>query len=336
MEENSSCRKRVKSFIAASVIVNTLVNSVLDMLTKNLEAEVPTFSSELMLRLPGIAATVIILTAMYLTGKGLTGEKRKAIILMSSVFLAQSATDALAEIFSCTAEVMTTLKYITPQVFSVIATAVSLIEIPFVIIAAYYIFTAFEGVNPRFNGQCLIDSQMPLSRARTRFFAYQLIGGFVLGTAASLPPILIGLLTLQEFYDVETLMIISSQVATVFLGIAGLLLNYVAGYRAYKSRTDAMAFVACSALSARISNIFINLLLIPQSLSLSNSIESATQGSMDYTGAMTSVGTTGIFGILTMAVSIVVPLVMLQYFFSQAKITLFNEEQCGECNPSLG
>jgi len=318
MKENITYQKQTKIFISAAVIVHTLFYSLLSMLTENIDYKNPTLASELMLRLPSIAVTIITLTLFFLMGKRLTDDKRKALIFMGSVYFGINVVNALTAFFSCGVETVITLGYLKPDVLAFSAVVIELIEIPFAVIAAYYAFTAFEGLNSRTGDVGLDRSQMPLSRARIRYFAYEFIGGIVIGAFSTLPTFLISFFAMESIYtnNADSFIVITTQVVAVFTGLASLILIYIAGYRPFRSRIDAMAFVACSGLSSEISRIFVNLLLIPQMLALNIFTSGAFEGETDLVSALTTVGTTGILSILAVLVSIGTALFMLKCFFS--------------------
>ncbi len=327
MEENLSYRKQTKAFIAIAVIIHTLFYTGLNMLTRDIDYKNPTLTSELMLRLPSIAVTVITLTLFFLMGKKLTDDKRKALIFMGSVYFGSRVVNAVTGFFACGLDALTTLRYITPNVFGILTAIIEIIEIPFVIIAAYYAFTAFEGLNPNFSGESLDRSQMPLGRARTRYFAYELIGGAVMGMITVMPTFVAGFFIGQNYLDgdFEVWITVAAQAFSALSVAAGLLFVYIAGYRPFRSRIDAFAFIACSGLSGEVSRIFTNLLLIPQMLSL-NSLTSGVYESEAELGSMLiTAGTSGIFSILTVVISIGTALFMLKYFFSETKVTLFGQ-----------
>lgn len=311
-------QKQTKIFISAAVIVHTLFYSLLNMLTENIDYKNPTLSSELMLRLPSIAVTAVTLTLFFLMGKKLTDDKRKAIIFMSSIYFGSKIVNALTEFLSCGVEAAITLGYLKPDMLALSSVAISIIEIPFAVIAAYYAFTAFEGLNSKFTGESLDSSKMPLSRARMRYCAYELIGGIVIGMLSTLPAFIISFFAMEGVYanNSDAFIVIATQFTAAFGSLAGLVIIYIAGYRPFRSRTDAMAFVACSGLSAKISNIFVNLLLIPQMLAFNGFMSSALEGEMEMKGILMSAGTTGGFGVLMTLVSIGTALFMLKYFFS--------------------
>ncbi len=318
MEENLRYQKRIKTFISIVVIVHTLSYSLLNFLTKDIDYKNPTLSSELMLRLPSIAVTIITLTLFFFMGKKLTDDKRKAIIFMGSVYFGINVVNAVTEFLSCGVEAAITLGYLEPGMLALSAVVISIIEIPFAVIAAYYAFAAFEGLNSKLGGESLEQSQMPLSRARTRYCAYEIIGGIVIGILSTLPAFIISFFVMESVYtnDSDSFIVITTQFVSAFGSFASFIIIYIAGYRPFGSRTDAMAFVACSGLSSEISRIFVNLLLIPQMLALNSFTSGAFEGEIELAGALTTVGTTGIFGILTFLVTIGTALLMLKYFFS--------------------
>lgn len=326
MEESLSMQKRTKAFMAVAVVAQVLLLSVYSMLSADIDYRHPTLMSELTLRVPSIAITVLILVMSFLLGKKLTGDKRKAVVFMATVYFGRSVVGAVTAFVTCAFDVLNTLGHISPGAFSALSAAVSIIEIPFAVIAAYYAFAAFEGLSPQFYGRSLADSQLTLSRARLRYFAYELIGGLIIGIITSLPTMLISLLTLQEFNDVSTLTVIATKAASAFSGLAGLLLVYVAGYRACKSSVDAMAFVACMALSGAIGGIFTNLVVIPQNLMLNSFVTGGIEGGLKASDVLMTTAATGATVIVALITSIVIPLIMMKYFFSQARITLFSEE----------
>lgn len=318
MEENMTYQKRTKIFLSVAVIVYTLLYFLLSMLTENIDYKNPTLSSELMLRLPSIAVTVITLTMFFLMGKKLTDDKRKAMIFMASIYFGSNVVNAVTKFFSCGVEAAITLSYLKPDALASSAVVIELIEIPFTVIAAYYAFTAFEGLNSKLGGESLEQSQMPLSRARIRYFAYELIGGIAISIFSTVPTLLISFFAMESIYtnDNYSFIVIATQVASVFTVSADLVLIYIAGYRPFRSRIDAMAFVACSGLSGEISRIFINLLLIPQMLAFNSFTSGVFEAGKELEGVLATAGTTGIFGILTSVISIGLALFMLKYFFS--------------------
>ena len=327
MEENLNYQKQTKAFIAIAVIANTLFYSVLSILTRDIDYKNPTLNSELMLRLPSIAVTIILLTLLFFMGKKLTDDKKKALIFMGSVYFGDRVVSAVTAFFSCGLDALTTLRYITPNVFGILTAVIEIIEIPFVIVAAYYAFTAFEGLNPKFGGENLDQSQMPLGRARTRYFVYELIGSTVIGTLSTLPTFLLGFFAMNSLYtsNSETFTVILTQIASAF-SPAVLLFIYIAGYKPYKSRIDGMAFIACSGLSGEVSRILTNLLLIPQMLSLNSLTSGAYEIEAELGSVLIRAGSTGILSILTVVISIGISLFMLKYFFPPMKVTLFTEQ----------
>lgn len=328
MEEKLSYQKRTKSFITIAVIVHTLFYTALNMLVKDNDYKNPTLASELMLRLPSIAVTVITLTLFFLMGKKLTDDKRKALIFMGSIYFGSRVVNAVTVFFSCGLDALLTLGHLKPNLILPLNTAIEIIEIPFVITAAYYAFTAFEGLNSKFTGESLNQSKMPLGRARTRYFVYELIGNTLIGTLSTLPTFLLGFFAMNSLYtnNSETFAVILTQIASAF-SPAVLLFIYIAGYKPYKSRIDGMAFIACAGLSGEVSRIFTNLLLIPQMLSLNNLISGAHEIEAELGSVLIRAGSTGILSILTLVISIGTSLFMLKYFFSETKITLFSETE---------
>lgn len=323
MEENLSYKKKCKAFISAAVIVNTVIFTALNFIVKDSATESPTFYSELMLRIPAIAATLIALVLLFLIGKKLTGDNRKTVVFMGAVYFGHSIVDAVTLFVHYTLESLSETGYIAQNIITISEIAIPVIEIPFAIAIACFAFSTFEGYNRKSYGITLEDSKLGLSRARTRYFAYEIIGGLVAGIITAIPTLLVSLLTLQEFNDVALLTTITAKFSLAIGTVVGLFINYLAGYRPYRSRVDAMGFVACSALSAKIVTIPANLIAIPEILALNKMTANVAEAEVNLSSFLPITGASSFLSVLLAAVTLGTALFMLRYFFSKETIPTF-------------
>ena len=113
---------------------------------------------------------------------------------------------------------------------------------------------------------------------------------------------------------------------TSWLGsVISLALLFLAGYKAYKSLTDGIAFGVCSGVAGGISGIFTGIMIIPLRLGI-NYLTTALQSDVNPTYmTLISVGM-GAFSVIAAVVGFAVELIMLKYFFPPIKVTLFSEQ----------
>ena len=238
---------------------------------------------------------------------------------MASVYSGILVVNAVSEILPCIAESLSSLGYIHPDLLSAVTVAVNILRIPFAVMLANYTFIAFEGHN---DTASLDDSQLTLSRARNRYIAYQLIGGMVIGLLATLPTFVLSYLINSVYNNTPgAFSAITANVSSIFSSLAGILIIYFAGYKPYKNRLDGIAFIACYEFANGINSIFISLLTIPQMLTLGNFTTSVTESAIDVTGIASISVVTGIYTLLTTALSIITPVLIMKYFFSNKNTT---------------
>lgn len=329
MEESLRYKNKIKTFTLTAAVINGIFSALLNFTTEKLDAYYTAQNtdpvSHILFYLPKIIITVVSFALFFLLGKKLTANNRKAVIFMGAICFGAEIVNLITLWLTAAKDLLTSLGHLTE--ISILTTVLPIITIPFTALAASHAFTVFEGLHPKLDGKCLNNSRMPLSRARNRYIGYELIGGFVIGLISTMPVFIAGFLMADSFgsenYDplLENIALISS----AFGGVLSFAVMYFAGYKPYKNHIDAIAFVACSNLGGNIGVIFTNTLYFIQNKFFptvsSELIEEANW--LEVTGSLTS---TTIFSGISFIIPLGMTLFIMKYFFSQPKITLFNQE----------
>ncbi len=332
MEERLSYKQRIKTFTKIAAAINGVASALLNFTTEKLDAYFTAQDTEplsqLLFYLPRTILIAVLLSLFFVLGKKLTSDNRKAVVFMGAIYFGAEIVNLITIYLTAAQDFLASLGYLTESAILILTSVIPVIAIPLTALAANLAFTAFEGLHPKFCGKCLDNSELPLSRARSRYVGYELIGALVIGLVSVFPIFIVGFLTADNFgtdnYEslLENIVLISS----AFGGMMSFAVTYFAGYKPYKSHIDAMAFIACSGLGANIGIIFSNILYFIQNSLFPASPTELTEGA-DYLEAIGSLASTTAFSGISVFVPLVVTVFIMKYFFSQTKITLFSETE---------
>lgn len=331
MEESLSYRKQIKQFTLIAAIIDGILTALLNFTVGKLDAYYTAQNTEplkqMLFYLPKFIFVLITLSLFFILGKKLTNDNRKAIIFMGAVYFGSELVNLITIWLTAAQDLLTSLGYLTESTILILTTVMPVVTIPFTALAANLAFTVFEGLHPKSKGVCLDDSQMSLSRARSRYVGYELIGGFVVGLITIMPVFVAGILITDSYGadDFEPFLENLTLIATSFGAVASILLMYYAGYKPYKSHSDAMAFLGCSGLGGALGSIFTNILILTENNLFPSSVTELVE-TTDILGAIGSLTATTAFSAIALAIPIILTVVLMKYFFSQTKITLFGQD----------
>lgn len=329
MTENTTNTKRTALHIIIAeilgVILSSLTRKVSFMFINNMYQQGMHQYDKLISDISNSFSIVLVLAVYLLTGYIMTKDKRKSIIFASTLSFSSSIVGIvyffISSIYNC---IDTTDAYIYLPDSDIFFTIISIIEIPFVILAAFFFYTALEGNNKKISGS-LITSEMTLSRAKKRYIGYSVIGGIAIGIILSIPSAVLLLLKIESDIAYSTIIGLTEWFTSILI----LAFMYLAGYRAYKSHVDAIAFSACSALIAKISSLFFFLYSVFVDVLSTKLTELRTSpiGDSFYYYLDMVVSVDYINSIISFVVCLLLAIVLFKYFFSDAKINLFTEQE---------
>ena len=328
MEESLSYKKRIKTFTKIAAAIHGVLSALLNFTNETLEAHYTARETEplsqFLFYLPKIILAVVMLSLFFMLGKKLTKDNRKAVLFMGAIYFGAEIVNIFTVYLTVARDLLPALGYFTETTVLILTSVIPVITIPLTALAANLAFTAFEGLHPKLDGKCLDNSQMYLSRARSRYVGYEIVGGFVVGLISSMPLFIAGILTADNFDEslLENIVLIAS----AFGGLMSFVIMYYAGYKPYKNHIDGIAFIACSNLGGNIGIIFSNILyFIQNSIFPTNTTELIEEAStLESIGTLAS--STAFSGI-SVFIPLVVTVLLMKYFFSNTRITLFSEDE---------
>lgn len=293
--------------LAANMLSSVISGLVLQILGESLgrsTSSVVNACMNLVVNLIGLAATLIL-------GRILTKDKRGSLVFAGSMFFGRGVVAIVSSLISEILIGMISYTSISDREFSTIITIKEFVFIIPAFFVAYYIYTALEGMNAKFDGS--IDTvQLTLSQARKRYIIFTLIGIVVVSVFVSGPNFI---LNATEFYSQNTFLSSLIVSLSTWLGneVIAFAFIYLAGYLVNRSHIDAFAYTSCSFLSSKISSIFFSLLGIPYQLLISKTQQGVTD--MDYSSMLTLSISTTVYGIIVFVIEVAVMMAVLKFFF---------------------
>lgn len=332
MEESLSYKKRIKTFTKIAAAIHGVLSALLNFTNETLEAHYTAQETEplsqFLFYLPKIILAVVMLSLFFMLGKKLTKDNRKAVLFMGAIYFGAEIVNIFTVYLTVARDLLPALGYFTETTVLILTSVIPVITIPLTALAANFAFTAFEGLHPKLSGNRLDNSQMSLSRAKSRYVGYELIGGFVVGLISSIPLFIAGFLMADNFTsdNNETLLENIVLISGTFAGTMSFAVMYLAGYKPYKNHIDGIAFIACSNLGGNIGIIFTNILYFIQ-----NNIfpTSSTELIEEANGleAIGSLASSTAFSGISVFIPLVITVFIMKYFFSNTRITLFSETE---------
>lgn len=334
MTENTNNKKRIALHIIIAAIFNYGLRMLSDAATSVVlinyipENLIYKYNQPVIYTARLITAVLTVMT-YFIIGRLLTKDKSKSVIFAGSLYFGTQVTLIASSLLGCVTDFLFNYGSITGPTRANLLLAIDIIVIPLFIFASYFFFTALEGINTKFKSS-LTDTEITLKRARLRFLTYSVIGSVVIGAVTSAPNLI--------FYFLRTdntlLTTITNDIVEWLSHILTVLLFVLMGYKVSKNLVDTIAFGACSGIAGAFSNIILLAVNIPSSLATSHVNELIRNGAENVAALSASLSVINLATTITAAVpALIISLVMLRYFFPEAKITLFTDNaSCKECN----
>ena len=328
MEEKIINKRKIAIFASVAIIISYIFSALSNVTISYLLADyTESMTSEfrqLFESCSGLAVNLLTLAAFLILGHILTKDKRKTFIFAGSMYFGKQA---VAIISSLIIAILKILMYAGKLYSSNYAQGIlftNIVFIPAIILVAYTFYTALEGINGKISGS-LDTTELTLSRARKRYLCYILIGAVITGVITSAPSLLYVYMGHETSSFLSTLTTALTELTSWLGNVISITLLFLAGYKAYKSLTDGIAFGVCSGVAGGISGIFTGIMIIPLRLGI-NYLTTALQSDVNPTYmTLISVGM-GAFSVIAAVVGFAVELIMLKYFFPPIKVTLFSEQ----------
>ncbi len=338
MNENTANKRKTGIFISAAVLINIAVKFLANFISSSFLSDSFIEASDdlenlamnrLIADLPSYIASVISLIIFLVMGYLFTGNKKKTIIFTGALYFGESAVSILSSLIDKISKIAINYNFASTSSVTSFLVILPVILSPLVIFLAYLAFTGFEGINTKLNSQSLENSQMTLSRARKRYLAYSIIGGLAVAAVNS------GILYLIDYFALSNYnpadpdsyisfdFTISASAISWLSSLAILVIIYVAGYKPFKSHTDAMAFVGVDKLALMLVSVVSKLVYIIYSFIVNKVFIEADN--IGYAYSLTTSIYGSVSSILATIATFIVALLLFRYFFQEAKITLFTE-----------
>lgn len=329
MDENRLIyKKKAGIFITAIILADYLIRTCVNML---LPYFITTFSTEggyadkfkLFNQVVSICLSVLSIFLIFFVGWLFTRDKRKTVIFSGSIYFGKSAAGLVYSLVSTVANCLVQTAGLNERTFSAIITVGQLITIPLIIAAAYFVFTAFEGINPKLETS-LSNSEMLLHRAKNRYLVTYIIVAITTSFLVSGPSLIIPYCASYAMFDIteySTAITVITKVLSWLSGVIGFTVIYYAGYKPYRNHTDGMSFVCISEITGTISGLIINIAMLPF-----NFLLTTVQSSGNYKLMLILSSITGATTLIALAVDIILIIFTLRFFFSKSKISLFVED----------
>ena len=328
MEENMINKKKITVFSAVAIIISYVISSLSNVaMTYFLADHMDSITSELTQLFEscsGLVVNLLTLSAFLILGNILTKDKRKTFIFAGSMYFGKQVVAIASSLITA---ILNTLMRAGVMYSSTLANCIlinNIIFIPVIILVSYNLYTALEGINDKIGGS-LDTTELTLSRARKRYLCYVLIGAVITAVITSAPSFIYVFMGHETTPSLITLSYAITELAAWLSNVISLALLFLAGYKAYNSLTDGIAFGVSSGVAGGISGIFTGILIVPLRFGI-NYLTTALQSDVNPSYmALISVGM-GAFSVITVVIAYAVNLIMLKYFFPPMKVTLFSEQ----------
>lgn len=335
MEENMINKRKIAVFSAVAIIIsygiNALLNVVTAQFTSSHQESMTSELYQLFTYCSGLVSGVLTLAVFLIVGYILTRDKRKTFIFAGSMYLGKQSVAIITSLISTVLHSLMYAGVLTSTDSSRAVFAADLLFVPLDIFVAYFIYTALEGVNRKFDGG-LEKTEMTLPRARTRYIVYALIGSVVVGVLGTAPNLIISLVSLDTIGSVWITVI--SRLATWLSNTLSLAILFFAGYKAYNSVIDGMAFGVCSGVAGGMTGVITSLLYLPLVYGMNYYMSALESGINPMYMSYLSVGM-GAFSVVSAVISFVGVCIMMKYFFPVMKVALFSEQTPVSEAPSI-
>ena len=329
MEENNIISKRkIAIFSTVAIIISyifsTLSNVTISYLLADYTESMTSEFRQLFESCSGLAVNLLTLAAFLILGHILTKDKRKTFIFAGSMYFGKQAVAIISSLIIAILKILMYAGKLYSSNYAQGILITNIVFIPVIILVAYTFYTALEGINGKISGS-LDTTELTLSRARKRYLCYALIGAVITGVITSAPNLIYVFMGHETSSFLSTLTTALTELTSWLGSVISLALLFLAGYKAYKSLTDGIAFGVCSGVAGGISGIFTGIMIIPLRLGI-NYLTTALQSDVNPTYmTLISVGM-GAFSVIAAVVGFAVELIMLKYFFPPIKVTLFSEQ----------
>ena len=328
MEEKLINKKRIAIFASVAIIISYIFTALSNVTVSYLMADyTESMTSEfrqLFESCSGLAVNLLTLSAFLILGHILTKDKRKTFIFAGSMYFGKQAVAIISSLIIAILKILMYAGKLYSSNYAQGILITNIVFIPAIILVAYTFYTALEGINGKISGS-LDTTELTLSRARKRYLCYILIGAVITGVITSAPSLLYVYMGHETSSFLSTLTTALTELTSWLGSVISLALLFLAGYKAYKSLTDGIAFGVCSGVAGGISGIFTGIMIIPLRLGI-NYLTTALQSDVNPTYmTLISVGM-GAFSVIAAVVGFAIELIMLKYFFPPIKVTLFSEQ----------
>ncbi len=324
MEENniSGYKKKAGIFITAIILTDYLVRICANMLLSYFSVSLYETGDyvnnyKIINQIVNICLSVFSIFLILFASYIFTKDKRKTVILAGSIYFGKCAAGLVSSLISTVADCLTYTAVLYERHRSFILSAGHIITIPLIIAVAYFVFTAFEGINPKLETN-LGSSEMLLPRAKKRYVVTYIIVAIITSVLTSVSTIIIPYFS---SYDNSAVIPVLTKVSSWLSGIISFTIIYYAGYNPYRNHIDGMSFVCVSEITGAISGLLINIAMLPFNFFLTS-----LQSSGNYTVALIFSGIAGASALITLAIDIILIIYMLRFFFEKSKISLFAED----------
>ena len=328
MEEKLINKKRIAIFASVAIIISyiftALSNVTISYLLADYTESMTSEFRQLFESCSGLAVNLLTLSAFLILGHILTKDKRKTFIFAGSMYFGKQAVAIISSLIIAILKILMYAGKLYSSNYAQGILITNIVFIPAIILVAYTFYTALEGINGKISGS-LDTTELTLSRARKRYLCYALIGAVITGVITSAPSLVYVYMGHETSFFLSTLTTALTELTSWLGSVISLALLFLAGYKAYKSLTDGIAFGVCSGVAGGISGIFTGIMIIPLRLGI-NYLTTALQSDVNPTYmTLISVGM-GAFSIIAAVVGFAVELIMLKYFFPSMKVALFSEQ----------
>lgn len=328
MEEKIINKKKIAIFASVAIIISYIFTALSNVTISYLLADYGNSMTKERLQLfescSGLAVNLLTLSAFLILGHILTKDKRKTFIFAGSMYFGKRVVAIASSPITSILKVLMHAGKLYSGTYSQSISIISIAFIPVIILVAYTFYTALTGVNGKISGS-LDTTELTLSRARKRYLCYVLTGAVIGGVITSAPSLVYVYMGHETSSFLSTLAPALTELTSWLSSVISLALLFLAGYKAYKSLTDGIAFGVCSGVAGGISGIFTGIMIIPLRLGI-NYLTTALQTDVNPTYmTLISVGM-GAFSVISVVIAYAIDLIMLKYFFPPMKVTLFTEQ----------
>lgn len=321
MEESIlTYKKKAGIFAAVIILADSLIRSVVNMLLSHFTAtgNIDITAAEgykTVNQLVGLGLSVFSIVFIFLLSYVFTKDKKKTVVFAGSIYFGKRAAGLIISLVSTVADCLSYTALINPGTSSAINTIGNIIALPIMIAAAYFAFTAFEGINSKLEGS-LGKSGMLLKEAKKRYIIAYILAGIVAGVLSSAPAMIFAL---ANYYDNNITLI--SQIIAWLGSVISFIILYRAGYKPYESHIDGMSFISVSGIAGAVSSLIISAVMLPVSTLMTSAISSENFGLVGILSAITSAAS-----LIAVVVEILLIIYVIKFFFAETEISLFAED----------